>query len=124
VARLLKLFKLLRVLRAGRIFKRLETTVVIHYGYMKLMKFFFMVIFSAHLMACAFRLVVGIEAGGLYQSNAAVDPQLETARFQPLSLPLDPSRKTGYKLCSFQSQLVPLRLGRPGEQLDLQLLRR
>ena len=61
MARLLKLFKLLRVLRAGRIFKRIETSIVIHYGYMKLAKFFFVVIFSAHLMACAFRLVVGIE---------------------------------------------------------------
>jgi hypothetical protein len=28
--------------------------------------------------------------GGLYRLNA-VDPQLETARIQPLSLPLDPS---------------------------------
>jgi hypothetical protein len=64
MARLLKLFKLLRVLRAGRIFKRLETSVVIHYGYMKLVNFFFIVIFSAHLMACAFRLVAGIEGSG------------------------------------------------------------
>lgn len=60
-ARLLKLFKLLRVLRAGRIFNRLETTVVINYALVKLTRFFFMVVFSAHLMACAFRLVVGIE---------------------------------------------------------------
>ena len=59
--RLLKLMKLLRVLRAGRIFKRLESNVVVHYGVMKLWSFLFLVIFSAHLMACALRLVTGIE---------------------------------------------------------------
>ena len=48
--RLLKLFKLLRVLRAGRIFKRIEVSMVIHYGKMKLVNFFFVVMFSAHLM--------------------------------------------------------------------------
>jgi hypothetical protein len=55
---------------------------------------------------------------GLHKSNP-VDPQLETARLQPLSLPLDPSRKTGYKLCSlshFHTQLAPLRRGEaPGD---------
>jgi hypothetical protein len=30
---------------------------------------------------------------------------LETTRLQPLSLPLDPSRKAGYKLCSFTFSL-------------------
>jgi hypothetical protein len=45
-----------------------------------------------------------IAAVGLYRSNP-VDPQLETAWFQPLSLPLDPSWKTGYKLCSFKCNL-------------------
>jgi hypothetical protein len=45
-----------------------------------------------------------IAAVGLYRSNP-VDPQLETAWFQPLSLPLDPSWKTGYKLCSFKCKL-------------------
>jgi hypothetical protein len=35
----------------------------------------------------------------------AADPQLESARLQPLSLPLDPSRNTGYKLCSSTCEL-------------------
>jgi hypothetical protein len=57
---------------------------------------------------------------GLY-TLSPVDPQLESAWSRPLSLPLDPSRKTGYKPLLFQMQLVPLRRGavRQGNHLRL-----
>jgi hypothetical protein len=59
--------------------------------------------------------------GGLYQSNP-VGPQLETARCQPLSLPLDPSRKTGFiKFCFFSNSpaCTALRLGHdPGHHVE------
>jgi hypothetical protein len=35
--------------------------------------------------------------GCVHALNPVVDPQLETARCRPLSLPLDPSRKPGYE---------------------------
>jgi hypothetical protein len=42
--------------------------------------------------------------GAVLGSNPVVDPQLETARCHPLSLPLDPSRKPGCeKLYSFSN---------------------
>ena len=48
------------------------------------------------------------QGGGAVQvlSQIQLTHSLKGAWFQPLSLPLDPSQKTGYKLCLFQLQLV------------------
>jgi hypothetical protein len=53
-------------------------------------------------LARALLAVLDRDGGGWWN---AVHPQLESAQLQRLSLPLDPSRKTGYKLCSFTSNL-------------------
>jgi hypothetical protein len=49
----------------------------------------------------------GDEAGGGLGTSQAqqLNHELETAWLQPLSLPLDPSPKTGYKRCSFTRNL-------------------
>jgi hypothetical protein len=46
-----------------------------------------------------------------------VDPSLESARFQPWSLPLDPSRKTGHKLCFFKRDLYRYGAGMSDEDI-------
>ena len=77
VIRLLRLLKLLRILRASRIFKRWETQISISYAARSLMKFFVMVLFLAHWIACAHRLLPQME-----ETEAAkyADVDLDNAR--------------------------------------------
>jgi potassium voltage-gated channel Eag-related subfamily H protein 7 len=61
IIRLLRLLKLLRILRASRIFKRWETQISISYAARSLMKFFVAVLFLAHWIGCAHRLLPQME---------------------------------------------------------------
>ena len=48
--------KLLRILRAGRIFKRFETSIEIDYAQLQLVQFGCMIVFYGHWMACVWGL--------------------------------------------------------------------
>ena len=62
VVRLLRLLKLLRIVRSGRIFARLENALAINYGVIQLTKFLLWVILISHWLACAYHMVVNVEA--------------------------------------------------------------
>ena len=57
----MRLFKLLRILRSGRVFRRLEDILKMGYAMMTLLKFIFGTLAIAHWMACAWMMVQGLE---------------------------------------------------------------
>jgi len=61
VVRLFRLAKLLRILRAGRMFDRWESAIAINYSMLTLCKFLFLTVIVAHWMACAWHMVKNIE---------------------------------------------------------------
>lgn len=60
--RLLRLAKLLRIFRAGRIFQRWESKMAVNYSSILLLKFTFFTIMVGHWLACGFHLIIVIEA--------------------------------------------------------------
>ena len=63
VVRLMRLAKLARIMRAGRMLKRWEASITVRYSTIALCNFLFMAVFSAHWIACAWRLVLEFEDG-------------------------------------------------------------
>lgn len=61
IVRLFRLAKLLRILRAGRMFDRWESAIAINYSMLTLCKFLFLTVIVAHWMACAWHMVKNIE---------------------------------------------------------------
>ena len=63
VVRLMRLAKLARIMRAGRMLKRWEASITVRYSTIALCNFLFMAVFSAHWIACTWRLVLEFEDG-------------------------------------------------------------
>ena len=62
IIRLLRLWKLARMVRASRIFKRWEAKMSIPYSIVGLCKFGLTLLVAGHRMACAWCVVVSVEA--------------------------------------------------------------
>lgn len=61
IVRLFRLAKLLRILRAGRMFDRWESAVAVNYSMLTLGRFVFLTVIVAHWLACAWHMIKVIE---------------------------------------------------------------
>jgi hypothetical protein len=85
VIRLMRLLKLMRVLRASRLFARWLTQISISFSVLSMMKFFALMILSAHWMACLWGMLASVQGESTVTWITVHDMQKPHA---PLNTPL------------------------------------